>query len=222
MSEVQYAVGNDEAAWDQRFTRGEWDAVDGDGLTTRFAQCILERLPEEVMDAMETGSPTILDWGCARGQLVAAFRKRFPRAWVCGLDHSSAGIDQAKELVGNTRNGQFFYEPTGLIRRHWDVIINSNVMEHLLDPLMTLREHLPKTKQYYVILTPYEEPLGDARREAMTPAQRHAEGHTHVQKFHLGSFPRQVDGFARIAEIHDVEPGRIWPGYQLLVVYKRL
>jgi len=179
-------------------------------------------VPPEVIDACYTPAATILDWGCARGQLVGIFRKRFPLATVDGIDHSREGIEQGRENFPDGLHGHLYHEAGGTIWHEYDVIVNSNVMEHLVDPIGVLRAHLQRCRQFYVILTPYEEPLGDARREAMTPEERHAEGHTHVQKFHLGSFPVQIEGFARAAQIHDVEPGDIWPGYQLLVVYKRI
>lgn len=219
---VRYAVGNDEAAWDQRFLEGEWDAIQGEALTHRFAECIFEHLPLEVLVSCETPDARILDWGCARGQLVALCRLKFPNAMVDGIDHSRAGIEQALTLYPDSIHGSMLWHPNGFIDRDYDVIFNSNVMEHLVDPLGTLRQHLTWTRKFYVILTPYEEPLGDARREQMTPEQRHAEGHTHVQKFRLGDFPAQFNGFVRTAQIHTVEPGPLWPGYQLLVVYKRI
>jgi hypothetical protein len=219
---VSYATGNDEAAWDLRFTGGEWEAVQGDLLTTRFGECILDRMPAEVTDLCGMTGARLLDWGCARGQFVDMLRKRFPDAGVVdGIDHSSAGVYQAKELYGEPGQSGFYWDPNGWIHGRYDVIFNSNVMEHLVDPIAKLREHLSACYGYYVILTPYEEPLGEERREHMTPEQRHAEGHTHVQQFHLGDFPQQLEGFVRIAQIHDIEPGEVWPGYQLLVVYKR-
>jgi SAM-dependent methyltransferase len=218
---VSYATGNSAAAWDQRFTSGEWDAVEGDRLTRRFAFCILHRLPQEVIAYCGRPAVRILDWGCARGQLTDLFRDQFPRAIVNGLDHSFEGIQQARKLFPDGIAGRFIYASDGALTEDYDVVINSNVMEHLVDPVAVLRSHLEHTRGYYVILTPYEEPLGDERREQMTPAERHAEGHTHVQKFGLGSFPAQVGDFIRTAQIHNVEPGVIWPGYQLLVVYKR-
>lgn len=211
---------NDRRAWDRRFAGSEWDDVQGDALTLRFAECILEHLPVGVKALMGDPSTKVLDWGCARGQLVALWRQRFP-CEVTGLDFSGQAVVQAKERWGE-RQGYFIFHPDGSILNDWDVIVTSNVMEHLVDPVAILKEHLPRCRRFYVILTPYREPLGGEDREAMTPEQRDAAGHVHVQQFDDESFPDAVDGFRKQFQTHDVVPGPLWPGQQLLAVYERL
>jgi SAM-dependent methyltransferase len=216
--DVIYAVGNDADAWDLRFTAGEWDAVGGEALTARFGECILEHLPLEVVVACQRGR--VLDFGCARGQFVGMLRHKFPQAVVDGMDHSPVGINQARAYFPDSKHGHMI-QAIGLFT-DYDVVFTSNVLEHLVDPVGTVMGQLRFTRKFYVILVPYDEPLGGWEREQMTVEQRHAAGHTHVQKFQLGDFPAELGAFTRTVENATIEPGPICPGRQLLVVYKRV
>lgn len=164
-----------------------------------------------------------LDWGCARGELVLMWRRLYPLAQVDGLDFSLPAIQVAQEraLTAGLDNGRFIWHGTGAIEEHYDVIVTSNVMEHLVDPLRKMAEQMWMCDHYYVILTPFMEDLGGADREAMTPAERDAAGHTHVQKFDSDSFPPRIGTFGRVLCDTEVVPGPIWPGRQMLVVYQR-
>lgn len=215
-------TSNDQRSWDQRFTKGQWDEVNGEQLTRRFAECILDRIPGRVTRAIGRGRT--LDWGCARGDLVLMWRVLFPEGEIDGLDFSLPAIKVAQSRADDhgLTNGRFIWHGHGTIEESYDVVVTSNVMEHLVDPLAKVAEHLPMVEHYYVILTPFMEDLGGADREAMTPAQRDDAGHTHVQKFDLDSFPEVIGGFRRIVADPDVVPGPIWPGRQLLVVYERM
>lgn len=214
-------TSNDQRSWDLRFTKGQWDEVQGEQLTRRFAECILERLPGQVVKAI--GHGRTLDWGCARGDLVLMWRVLFPEAEIDGLDFSLPAITTAQARAANhdLTNGKFIWHGHGNIEESYDVVVTSNVMEHLVEPLLKVAEHLPMVGRYYVILTPFMEDLGGADREAMTPIQRDMAGHTHVQKFGVESFPPALAGFHRAYLDTDVVPGPIWPGRQMLVVYER-
>ena len=228
--------GNSAEAWEGAFAPGgHWDEIGGDALTECFGRCILENLNPEVMDYLElpdaverpevesgtpagrrdpdSAHPWVLDWGCARGQTTALLRERFPRARVVGLDFAERAITQARQRYG----GHFIYEREGRIRWDWDVIVNSNVLEHLPDPIGAVREHLSHTNAYYIILVPYDENLDEGND--MTVAERQAAGHAHLHRFSMADFPDEVGG-ARCIQRGVVTPGSLWPGHQLLLVYR--
>jgi SAM-dependent methyltransferase len=206
--------GNSAEAWEGAFAPGgHWDEIGGDALTECFGRCILENLNPEVTEYLETARRWVLDWGCARGQTTALLRERFPRAHVAGMDFARGAINQAVEQYG----GHFIYEPTCRIRTRWDVIVNSNVLEHLPDPIGVVREHLSHPNAYYIILVPYEEDLNEGND--MTVEQRRAAGYGHVQRFGMADFPDEIGG-ARCIQRDMVEPGPAWPGQQLLLAYK--
>ena len=211
---ISWDRGNSREAWDDAFAPGgHWDKVNGDALTECFGRCILENLNPEVTEYLETARTWVLDWGCARGQTAVLFRERFPRARVVGLDFAERAITQARQRYG----GHFIYEREGRIRWDWDVIVNSNVLEHLPDPIGVVREHLSHTNAYYIILVPYDENLDEGND--MTVAERQAAGHAHLHRFSTADFPDEVGG-TRCIQRDVVEPGPAWPGHQLLLVYK--
>lgn len=208
---------NSRVAWDDRFLPlGHWDQIGGDAMTLRFAELILEYLHEDLLAILSEPGCRVLDWGCARGQLVALFRRKFPKIEAFGLDFSYAAVDQAIKRYGPC----FFWDEEGRIFEEWDVIVTSNVMEHLVDPIAKMREHLERTRKMYVILTPFAEPLESG---AETPEEHEAAGHVHLHSFTESFFPKQIDGFARAMMSTRPVPGPVWPyGHQLLIAYRRL
>src|SRR5260370_41909220 len=86
---------NSRLWWDAYF-QGSWDSYGGSGQTRYFMQTLLANLPESEKAYLQAGSRTILDWGCAFGEGVAALAKTFPQSRVAGLDFSKAAIDEAR------------------------------------------------------------------------------------------------------------------------------
>jgi len=201
--------GNTAAAWDAAYTTGDhWDQIDGGSITRAFADALLTSLDPETVGACASG--TILDWGCGRGEMTQALRERFPAAVVAGQDFSGVAIAAARRAYG---------EPFILgeeIAGTWDVVIASNVLEHLLDPRAVMLQHMRHTRRY-IAMVPYEEPLGVG--EGLTPEQRRAAGHAHLHRFgadDLGEF----EGW-RTVDRTVVEPGPAWPGRQLIQTWAR-
>lgn len=78
----------------------------------------------------------ILDFGCFLGGKLAEFRER---GWgIAGIDLSEEAIDQARRAFPN---GAFFSGPLANLPREerFDAIRADNVLEHLHDPLASIR-----------------------------------------------------------------------------------
>lgn len=201
--------GNSAEAWDAAYAPGgHWDQVGGDAITEAFGSCLLEHLTDEV----HLDEARVLDWGCGRGQITGLIRERFPGSYAVGMDFSRTAVSQALRRYGPP----FIYAPRCEVLGVWDVIVNSNTLEHMADPLSVVAEHLPHCETY-VILTPHEEDLGPGA--AMTVEQRVEAGHAHVQRFSRGWFPQELED-AECIQREVVVPGPAWPGEQLLVVYR--
>lgn len=204
--------GNGLQAWDDAYEEGGvWDEYNGGPRTRAFGEALLRGLNDNESGYMERFGCTVLDWGCGLGEITALLRGRFPDAVVTGLDFSETAIRRATETFGPP------FIRADSIDTTYDVIVASNVHEHFVDYLGLTREHLARCRDMYVILTPYEENLGDG--EAMTIAEREAAGHAHVHRFSDESFPADLDGWRMVSRL--VEPGPLWPGRQLMAVYTR-
>ena len=96
----------------------------------------------------------ILDVGCARGYLSGALKKLGENT-ICGIELSEIAAKEAEKyldevIIGNIEEIDLPY-PTG----YFDVIICSNILEHLFDPkntLIKLKRYLNKDGVLLVIL----------------------------------------------------------------------
>ena len=82
---------NSGAYWEARHASGGWKERGGRNQSRQFAeaQVRLIDLPEDFVG-------TILDFGCGMGDALPAYRRRWPRASLMGLDISQAAVDQAR------------------------------------------------------------------------------------------------------------------------------
>lgn len=218
---MEASAGNTRDRWERRFTHGEWSEVSGSELTETFARCIVDALPLWVTQEIGRPGTQILDWGCALGEGVGVFRETWTSAQVAGMDFSRVAIDTALDTYGPP----FHWEADGKLQDEVDVLITSNVLEHLIEPHWVMATQMPFVRSFYILLVPFEEDLGSPEAEAMTPRQRSDAGHTHVQKFTIDSFPDEfTDDRGRIWKMRvrrtDIVPGPVWPGRQLLIVYE--
>ncbi len=91
---VNDAAINSAPWWDDYF-QGQWDSCGGSERTRYFMETLLSNLPQREKAYLAGDSLTILDWGCAFGEGVAALARAFPRSRVAGLDFSRTAIGQA-------------------------------------------------------------------------------------------------------------------------------
>ncbi len=92
-----------------------------------------------------------------------------------------------------------------MLPREFDVVVNSNSIEHFDEPFDVLRANLARTRLLHLTLVPYRE----------EPRAVH-----HLASFDEDSFPASLGGFERLfAQVIEVDT-EFWPaGKQLLVAY---
>jgi SAM-dependent methyltransferase len=84
----------------------------------------------------------VLDVGCGRGELGAAYRRLNPNARLLAIDNDPAMVSAAREhydacVVADAQHGGLpFDTPDGI-----DCIVYSAILEHLADPFATLARH---------------------------------------------------------------------------------
>lgn len=150
MSDQNARVGNinSEQYWDWRFQSGGWAGNGSREQTRSFALAQTKLFPIE-----NEFSGTLLDFGCALGDAFPIYRKRFPRATLVGVDFSHQAIEQCLSTYGKLAT--FFcasheHCPTA------DVIICSNVLEHLEDD-SAVASSLQERCRLLLIVVPYRE-----------------------------------------------------------------
>lgn len=142
---------NTPTYWDQRFASGDWEQNRGRWQTASFAkeQVHLLRLPT-------TFDGSILDFGCGLGDALPVLRSRFPLATLIGVDHSEAAVIRCRETYGHIAT---FVRGGSASVPNVDVIIASNVLEHVTDDLATARALVPRCSELYIFVPYKEHPL---------------------------------------------------------------
>jgi SAM-dependent methyltransferase len=141
---------NTKSYWDNRFVSGDWEQKSGRNQTQQFANSqILE------LNIDRDFSGTILDFGCGLGDAFPIYRIAYPNAKLIGLDISEEAIKKCKETYGNL--GEFICGDH-LAVPVVDIIIASNVFEHLSNDSEIAIE-LKKRCKILFIIVPYSEEL---------------------------------------------------------------
>jgi len=134
--------------WDTRFGTGDWAEKGGFTQTRLFAEAQLPllRIPSDF-----TGS--ICDFGCGAGDAFPVYRQAWPQAKLLGVDFSAAAIQLCAKRYGQM--AEFVCGDASAVAQV-DVIICSNVLEHLDDDTGVIAQLLNNCKTIYIIV-PYKE-----------------------------------------------------------------
>ena len=85
----------------------------------------------------------ILDVGCGPGTITAGLADRVPQGHVTGIDAAPDIVEQAREADGRPREPRLHDRRRLRARlpgRHFDVVHAHQVLQHLSDPVLALRE----------------------------------------------------------------------------------
>ncbi len=134
--------------WDRRFGTGDWEAKGGFSQTRVFAESQIRRLglPEDF-------SGILCDFGCGAGDAFPIYRNAFPKARLIGVDFSAEAIRLCREKYSNIAEfvqGDFSAVPI------CNVVITSNVLEHLDNDQEVVQKLLYQCDRLFVIV-PYQE-----------------------------------------------------------------
>lgn len=136
--------------WENRFRTGDWEAKSGRTQTRQFAESQIRyfQIPTDF-------SGTILDFGCGLGDAMPVYRQAYKNASLIGMDISAIAIAMCKQRYGKIAQ---FVEGDAVQVPEVDIIITSNVLEHLSDDIGVAKHLLAKCQSLYIIV-PYMEPL---------------------------------------------------------------
>jgi len=99
---------------------------------------------------------SILDVGCGDGWLTAHLLKAQPRASLHVVDISPSLISLAGDLPSTVKRVVAAAEHLPFCAEAFDVVVASEVLEHLTQPSVSLREINRVTSRYALLTVPYE------------------------------------------------------------------
>ena len=137
--------------WDMRFGSGDWAEKGGYTQTRMFAEA---QLP--LLHIPSDFSGSICDFGCGAGDAFPVYHKAWPQAKLLGMDFSAEAIRLCAERYGQI--AEFVCGDASAVPQV-DIIICSNVLEHLDDDAGVVVQLLNKCKSLYVVVPYREQPL---------------------------------------------------------------
>jgi SAM-dependent methyltransferase len=142
---------NTKEYWESRFSSNDWEEKRGRWQTESFARGHIEHL-----NIPSDFKGTILDFGCGLGDAIPVYQEAFPKAKLMGIDISQSAIDKCNNKYGHLAlfmQGDYTNTP------NVDVIIASNVFEHLSNDREIAKHLFTKCKSLYIIVPYSEHPL---------------------------------------------------------------
>jgi len=139
---------NTKEYWEHRFSSNDWEENKGRWQTKSFAQGYIKylKIPSDF-------SGTLVDFGCALGDAMPVYKKRFPCAKLVGVDISASAVKICREKYSEIAT---FIQSEHSNVPESDVIVASNVFEHLSDDL-DVAKHLLSKCRFLFIIVPYKE-----------------------------------------------------------------
>ena len=141
---------NTQQYWEHRFATGDWEAKSGCDQTRDFAASQIRHFT-----IASDFSGTILDFGCGLGDAMPVYRATYPNASLVGMDISASAVENCRARYGNIAD---FIQGTHEQVPAVDVIIASNVFEHLSNDIEVARSLLAKCRELFII-TPFREEI---------------------------------------------------------------
>jgi len=142
---------NTKEYWEHRFSSNDWEEKKGRWQTKSFAKGFVKylKVPSDF-------SGTLVDFGCALGDAMPVYKERFPCAKLVGADISNSAVKICREKY--SKIATFIQSDHNNVPES-DVIVASNVFEHLSDDLDVAKHLLSKCRSLFIIVPYKENPL---------------------------------------------------------------
>jgi trans-aconitate methyltransferase len=137
---------------------------------------------------------TVLDVGCGEGYLARVITDRFPAVTVTGVDMSASAVEAARRRVPAGRFEVADLETLGRWSERFDLVVCSEVLEHLPDPAAGLALLRARASRHVLLTVPWEpwfQLANLARGKYLARLGNHPE---HVQRWTHGGFVRLASG----------------------------
>lgn len=135
-----------------------------------------------------TGARTAVDAGCAEGFVSARLGETLPQLQVVGIDLDRAALGRGRHLHPGlpTCVGNILYLP--FPDRSADVVLCTEVLEHLDDPGQALRELARVSRAYLLLSVPWEPWFRLANLARWKNLLRLGDDPEHVHHWTAGTF----------------------------------
>ena len=195
---------NSKKYWDERFKTGNWDDFGGSQQTSFFSSILLKNLPKWIHQKIHSENLSIVDLGCAEGEMTKQLKDIFKNSKILGVDFSEDAINIAKKRF---KNIEFEVNSIEKFNKKYDVSMCSNVLEHFYNPFEQLKRIFEQTSKIVVIMMPFQE------------QNLHEE---HFYSFDYNDYKMEQDDFYlvyyKIINTKNYEK-TYWLGKQILLVY---
>lgn len=147
-----------ETNFDQAYTSGNLRKYQSSNPLKRHLVCRMQNLIVELaVRCCSSDTVKILDAGCGEGLNADLLEKRLPNAVITLLDESASALEYARSVCSGRcdfRCGSVTGLPFG--DREFDLVICTEVLEHLEKPETALDELLRVSKGFVLISVPDE------------------------------------------------------------------
>jgi SAM-dependent methyltransferase len=118
---------------------------------------LIQRFLDTITNIVHSSPPsTILDAGCAEGFVCQHLLEKWPDAQAVGIDVDIAALSRGKRLHTATQFGSGDIVTLPFKDKSFDLVICTEVLEHLPDPEAALSELQRVTRRHCLLSVPHE------------------------------------------------------------------
>lgn len=180
-------------------------------------QGLIGRFHQRITKLIAAHQPVnLLELGCGEGFLLQVIRQRLPDLTVLGLDNNQHALHVGRQLFPDLplHHGDIYR--IDQLDHSWDMVVASEVLEHLERPANALQELCRVANRYVVLSVPWEPwfRLGSlGRGKHLKTLGNHPE---HINQWTPSSFRKLVGGYARIEQM------MTWGSFPWMIVLARV